>query len=48
MTAGVFCFVLARGDAALSPWSMVATFGVGQLAMAMILYFALERPHGHE
>jgi len=47
MAAGVFCFVLARGDAALSPWSMVATFGVGQLTTAMILYFALERPHGH-
>ncbi len=45
MAAGVFCFALARGDAALSPWSMVGTFGVGQLATAIILYLTLERPH---
>jgi len=47
MAAGVLCLVFARGDAALSPWTMVATFGVGQLATAVILHFALERPHGH-
>jgi hypothetical protein len=46
LAAGMVVFVLARGEAALSPWAMAATFGVGQLASAAILYFALERNHG--
>ncbi len=47
MGAGMTCLVLARGDAAFSPWAMVGTFGVGQLSTAAILYFGLERHHGH-
>lgn len=43
LAAGVAVLVLARGDAALSPWTMVGTFGVGQLLTAAILYFTLER-----
>jgi len=44
------CLVLgfARGPAACTPWSMVATFGVGQAAMSAILYWRLEREHGSE
>jgi hypothetical protein len=43
LAAGVAALVLAQGDAALSPWAMVGTFGVGQLLAAAILYFTLER-----
>ncbi len=43
LVAGVAALVLARGDAAFSPWAMAATFGVGQLLAAAILYFTLER-----
>jgi len=43
LAAGVAVLVLAQGDAALSPWTMVGTFGVGQLLTAAILYFTLER-----
>ena len=43
LAAGVAVLVLARGDAALSPWAMVGTFGAGQLLTAAILYFTLER-----
>jgi hypothetical protein len=43
LAAGVAVLVLAQGDAALSPWAMVGTFGVGQLLTAAILYFTLER-----
>lgn len=47
MGAGMVCLVLSQGDAALSPWAMAGTFGVGQLATAAILYLGLERSHGH-
>jgi hypothetical protein len=43
LASGVAALVLARGDAALSPWAMVGTFGAGQLLAAAILYFTLER-----
>lgn len=46
MGAGITCLVLTRGDAALSPWTMASTFGIGQLTTAAILYFGLERSHG--
>jgi hypothetical protein len=41
--AGLLMLALARGEAALSPWAMVGTFGVGQLLAAAVLYFTLER-----
>lgn len=47
LVAGAAALALARGDAALSPWAMAGTFGVGQLLTAAILYFTLERSHGH-
>lgn len=47
MGAGMICLVLTRGDAALSPWAMAGTFGVGQFGAAVVLYFGLERAHGH-
>ena len=46
MAAGVASLALARGDAALSPWAMAGTFGVGQLLTSAILYFTLERANG--
>jgi len=46
LAAGLAVFALARGDTVLSPWAMAATFGVGQLAAAIILYYTLERAHG--
>ena len=46
LVAGIAVLSLARKEAAFSPWAMAATFGVGQLAAAAILYFALERTDG--
>jgi len=43
LIAGVVCLVLARQEAALSPWAMAGTFGAGQFLAAGILYFTLER-----
>ena len=43
LAAGAVALVLGQGDAALSPWAMVGTFGVGQLLAAAILYCTLER-----
>ena len=43
LLSGMAALLLARGDAALSPWAMVGTFGVGQMLAAAILYFTLER-----
>jgi len=43
LASGVATLVLAQGSAALSPWAMVGTFGVGQLSAAAVLYFTLER-----
>lgn len=43
--AGAHCLALANGASAFSPWTMVGTFGVGQLATAAILYLTLERKH---
>jgi hypothetical protein len=43
MAAGIMSLVWARGDAALSPWSMGLPFGVGQLFAAVMLYLTLER-----
>jgi hypothetical protein len=45
LAAGTACLVWARGEFAFSPWAMVATFGVGQLATALVLYLNLEREH---
>lgn len=46
--AGMLCLSFAQGEYALSPWAMGVPFGVGQLATAAILYWALERRHGEE
>ncbi len=46
LVAGIFTLALARGDAALSPLAMGLPFGVGQLAAAAVLYWALERNDG--
>lgn len=46
--AGVLCLAWAQGEHAFSPWAMGGTFGVGQLASAVVLYWTLERPHAEE
>ena len=46
LAAGIATIALARDEAALSPWAMVGTFGVGQLLTAATLYFTLERTDG--
>lgn len=41
--SGGACLVFAQGSQALAPWTMAATFGVGQLLAACVLYWSLER-----
>lgn len=41
--AGVYHLARARGADAFDPWIMGGTFGLGQLATAIILYWTLER-----
>lgn len=48
LLAGMVCMAWAVDTHALSPWAMVGTFGVGQLAMAFVLYWSLERDHASE
>jgi hypothetical protein len=49
LLAGVVCLLIARGEAALTPWAMGVPFGVGQLLAAGVLYWTLERGNGeHE
>jgi hypothetical protein len=43
LIAGVLALAWGQGEAALSPWSMGITFGVGQLLTAGILHVTLER-----
>ena len=40
LAAGLASLAWANGPAAFSPWAMGLPFGLGQLAMAAILYFA--------
>ena len=44
--AGFLCLIISRGDASLSAWAMVGTFGVGQLFAAAVLYMEWERQNG--
>jgi hypothetical protein len=46
LIAGAVCLVLSHGEAALSPWAMGLPFGIGQLLVAAVLYWSLERCHG--
>jgi len=39
--SGLACLAYAHGAHALSPWAMALPFGVGQLAMAAILYWGV-------
>jgi hypothetical protein len=43
LMTGAALLLLARDGASLSPWGMGATFGVGQLLAAAVLYWNLER-----
>jgi hypothetical protein len=42
LAAGLTSLTLARGDAALSPWAMGLSFGIGQFLAAGVLYRTLE------
>ncbi len=46
LVCGVVVLIVFRGELALSPWSMGASFGCGQLLTAAILYVTLERGDG--
>jgi hypothetical protein len=46
MAAAAFCLTLR--EAALSPWAMGVSFGVGQLLAAAVLYWTLERTDGEQ
>ena len=43
LVGGVLALAWGQGEAALSPWIMGITFGVGQLLTAVILHVTLER-----
>jgi hypothetical protein len=43
LVCGVLALAWGQGEAALSPWIMGITFGVGQLLTAVILHLTLER-----
>lgn len=45
LATGVVVLTLARGNQALAPWTMLLTFGGGQLLTAGLLYWTLERKH---
>lgn len=46
LTAAGWLLSLAASGASLNPWAMGMTFGVGQLAAALMLYWNIERNHG--
>ncbi len=46
LVAGAAAIAWGQGENALSPWTMVATFGVGHFLLAATFYFGLERRHG--
>lgn len=43
LLAGTLIFEFLPGPSALAPWVMGVTFGVGQMAAAIVLYWNLER-----
>jgi hypothetical protein len=43
LLAGGVCLVTTQGSLALSPWTMMGTFGIGQFLAAAVLYWHLER-----
>jgi hypothetical protein len=46
LLAGTLNLAVAGGPAAFSPWAMGLPFGIGQVAMALVLYWNLERDDG--
>ncbi|HEY1784982.1 MAG TPA: hypothetical protein VGG30_05505 [Pirellulales bacterium] len=46
LVSGTVALATADGASALSPWTMVGTFGCGQFLLAATFYFGLERNHG--
>jgi hypothetical protein len=48
LATGVACLAASRGVSPLSPWAMGVPFGLGQVAIAAILYWTLERRAGAE
>jgi hypothetical protein len=45
LLSGIACLAAAKRLEPLSPWLMVATFGVGQLLAAAVVYWSVERKH---
>jgi hypothetical protein len=48
LVAGVMCIHWARGDQSLQPWTMLITFGAGQLITSFLLYRHREPIRGVE
>ncbi|QEL14459.1 hypothetical protein [Limnoglobus roseus] len=46
LLAGTYNLAFSHGPAAFDPWAMGGPFGLGQLAVAAILYWNLERTDG--
>lgn len=46
LVAGVLLLMQAQGQNAFAPWAMMIPFGGGQLACAIVLWWALERKNG--
>lgn len=44
LLAGIICLRFGHGSSAFAPWTMLVTFGIGQLLSAAVLYYTLERP----
>lgn len=47
LLCGILCIVASQNLPSPAPWEMALCFGVGQLLAAFILYWNLERHHGH-
>jgi hypothetical protein len=45
LLSGIAVLSLTHGEAAFAPWAMAVPFGLGQMLVAVLLYWTLERPH---
>ena len=45
LSAGVYALMYDHSHETFSSWTMIVTFGIGQLLVAGVLYWCLERKH---
>ena len=48
LVAGTVLLAMAADSTSLSPWGMGLTFGLGQIASGIVLYWNLERKSGRQ